>query len=197
MDDVKALFALFAMAMFANVLDKRTYMPLVSGVDEPSPTELEDQKVSDINAIPLLERRHYAYGRGLANDLLNWFLNQFGFRDTTDEDPDVVFANISIPFIGQLASYMVGYKSDAEDIDIPGVCTQDDFSAQVDMALARFDDMADAFDAFQQGGEFDIADYTLVKYDTPQKLFTPADDFFTSGQTTADEKFFAALDGEI
>ena len=75
MDDVKALFALFAMAFFGNVFDKRTYLPFIHSVNGPTTKECEQQKEDDINAIPLLERHHYCYTRGLAFDLIFWFLN--------------------------------------------------------------------------------------------------------------------------
>jgi hypothetical protein len=72
-DDAKALFALFAMAIYGNVFDKCTYMPFINSVDDLEEDELKNQKESDINAIPLIERHHYCYTRGLAFDLLFWF----------------------------------------------------------------------------------------------------------------------------
>lgn len=195
MDDVMAFLSLLGMALFANVLDKRTYMPFVSGVDDPSPEELEEQRYSDINAIPLLERRHYAYSRGLAFDLIGWFHTQFGFINVKDEDPDDVDSDISIPFIGQLAFHLLRYKEDAEEIAIPGACTLQDFAGQVEMAVSRFGDLGDAFDSFQQGEQFEINDYILKKYESTT-IYESVDDFFHAGKTTADEKYFAALDGQ-
>ena len=75
--DVKAFFALFAMAIFGNAFDKRTYMPLIFTVDGPSEDELKAQKQVDINAIPPLERQHYCYARGLVFNLIPWFFNHY------------------------------------------------------------------------------------------------------------------------
>lgn len=195
MDDVMALFSLLGMALFANVLDKRTYMPFVSGVDDPSPEELEEQRYSDINAIPLLERRHYAYSRGLAFDLISWFHTQFVFINTTDEDPYDADCDISIPFIGQLAFHLLQYKEEADEMAIPGACTLEDFAEQVEMAVSRFGDLGDAYDSFRQGEEFEINDYILKKSESTT-IYEPAIDFFHAGKTTADETYFAALDGQ-
>jgi len=93
MDDIKALFALFAMAIFGNVFDKCTYLPFIHSVNGPTLKECEQQKEANINAIPLLERRHYCYTRGLAFDLIFWFLNQFGFSKK-DQEPDDAYHDI-------------------------------------------------------------------------------------------------------
>ena len=99
MDDVKAFFALFVMAIYANVFDKCTYLPFIHSVNDPSPEECEQQKESDINAIPLLERRHYCYTSGLAFDLMLWFLNHYRFSQPMQEPEDeYAYGDILIPY---------------------------------------------------------------------------------------------------
>jgi hypothetical protein len=196
MDDVKALFALFAMALFGNVLDKRTYMPFVHGVNDPSLEEHQEQKDSDVNAISLLERRHYAYARGLAFDLIFWFLNHFGFSMPMQES-DATYGNLAIPFVAELAAYMVEYKWEAEERQVPGACTLDDFIRQVESALFGYEDMEDAYRSMEEGNPafaFDFAQYKLTPYDSPQAIWNPVTDFFEYGVTVADEEYFAALE---
>jgi hypothetical protein len=55
--------------------------------------------------------------------------------------------------------------------------------------------LGDAFDSFQQGEQFEINDYILKKYESTT-IYESVDDFFHAGKTTADEKYFAALDGQ-
>ena len=197
MDDVKALFALFAMAFFGNVLDKRTYMPFVHSVEDPSPQERLEQMDSNINAISLLERRHYAYTRGLAFDLIFWFLNRFDLSKPMEEPDAGGYGNLVVPFTAQVARYMVEYKWEAEDLEVPGACTRDDFIQQVEMALFRYDDMEDAHFSMEEGNPnfaFDFNDYTLTAYDSTQAIWDPVTDFFDFGLTLANQKYFAALD---
>jgi hypothetical protein len=198
MDDVKALFALFAMAIFGNVFDKRTYLPFIHSVNGPTPKEREQQKEADINAIPLLERRHYCYTRGLAFDLIFWFLNRFGFSKK-DQEPDDAYHDILAPYTAQLGRYMVEYKWEAVELEVPGACTRDDFQNQVLMALDTYNDMDDAYDNIEDTNPsfaFDFMDYQLTAYDSTQESYQPITDFFDWGKTLADEKYFAAVEGE-
>ena len=198
MDDVKALFSLFAMAILANVFDKRTYMPFVNSVNDPSPQELQEQKVSDTNAIPFLERRHYAYTRGLAFNLISWFLNRFSFSKGAD-DPDNEYGNLAVPFTADVANYMVQYKFEAHECDVPGACSLDDFIEQVHMALFGYEDMGDAFQVMEDDNPsfaFDLSEFTLKAFDTTQANWEPITDFFDFGQTQADRRYFSALDDQ-
>jgi hypothetical protein len=198
MDDVKALFALFAMAIFGNVFDKRTYMPFVHSVNDPSPKERQEQRDSDINAISLLERRHYAYTRGLAFDLIFWFLNRYGFSKPMEE-PGVTYGNLAVPFTAELALHMVEYKWEAQDCEVPGAGTRDDFIDQVEMAVFGYEEMEEAYQSMEERNPsfaFDFADYELTVYDTPRVLYEPVTDFFEFGLTLADQKYFAALEGQ-
>lgn len=198
MDDVKALFSLFAMAILANVFDKRTYMPFVHSVNDPSTQELREQKESDINAISFLERRHYAYTRGLAFNLLFWFLNRFGFSKGADE-PDDEYGNLAAPFTADVANFMVQYKWEAQDCKVPSVCTRDVFIQQVHMALFGYEDLEDAFQSMEDDHpsfQFDLSEYTVKAFVTTREQWEPITDFFNFGQTRADQKYFAALEDQ-
>jgi hypothetical protein len=198
MDDVKALLALFAMAIFGNVFDKRTYMPFIHSVNGPTLKEREQQKEDDINAIPLLERRHYCYTRGLAFDLIFWFLNRFGFSKE-DQEPDDAYHDILVPYTAQLGRYMVEYKCEALELEVPGACTRDDFENQVLMAIDSYNDMDDAYDNIEDSNPsfaFDFMDYKLTAYNSTQESYQPITDFFDWGKTLADDKYFAAVEGE-
>ena len=198
MDDVKALFALFAMAFFGNVFDKRTYLPFIHSVNAPTRKEREQQKEDDINAIPLLERRHYCYTRGLAFDLIFWFLNRFGFSKE-DQEPVDAYHDILAPYTAQLGRYMVEYKWEALELEVPGACTRDDFENQVLMAIDSYNDMDNAYDDIEDSNPsfaFDFMDYKLTAYNSTQESYQPITDFFDWGKTLADDKYFTAVEGE-
>ena len=195
MDDAKALFALFAMAIYANVFDKRTYMPFI---DDLSPEEREEQKAYDINAIPPLERRHYCYCRGLAFDLLSWFFNNYGFSKP-GEEPDYAYRQLFAPYIAELGHSMVEYKLAAEQHEVPSTYTAEDFRSQVEMALFEYRDMEDLYKDIEEPNPsfaFDIDDYTLKAYESMQNIHESITEYFECGQTIADRKYFAAVGGQ-
>ena len=195
MDDARALFALFAMAIYANVFDKRTYMPFI---DDLSSEEREEQKESDINAIPLLERRHYCYCRGLAFDLLSWFLNNYGFSKPTEE-PDFAYTQLFAPFVAELGRSMVEYKFDAEQREVPSAYTAVDFRSQVEMAIFEYKDMEGIYEEIEEPNPsfaFDFDDYTLKPYDSTQNIHESVTEYFGCGQNLADKKYFAAVGGQ-
>jgi hypothetical protein len=200
MDDMKALFALFAMAIYANVFDKRTYLPFIHSVNDPSPEEREQQKESDINAIPLLERRHYCYTRGLAFDLMFWFLNHYKFTQAMEEfDEDDAYGDIVVPYTVELGRCLVEYKCEAEELEVPSAFTRQDFQDQVQMTLDGYKDMEDTYDSMEDCNPsfaFDFTDYNLTAYDSTQETYAPITDFFEFGKTVADHKYFAAVEGQ-
>jgi len=200
MDDVKALFALFAVAIYGNVFDKRTYLPFIHSVNDPSPEEREQQKESDINAIPLLERRHYCYTRGLAFDLMFWFLNHYGFSPSIQElDDNDAYGDFLVPYTVELGRSLVEYKWEAQELEVPSICTREDFQDQVEMALDSYKDMAEAYDCIEDSNPsfaFDFMHYTLTAYDSTQAFHTPITDFFEFGKTIADHRYFTAVEGQ-
>jgi hypothetical protein len=198
MDDVKALFSLFLMSIYGNAFDKRTYMPFNHSVDEVSPEEREEQRQSDINAVPVLERRHYCYARGLAFDLLYWFLNRYGFAKPMEE-PDVAYPSVVVPITARLGQHMVAYKIEAEDLYVPSACTREQFQRQVEMALFTYEDMEEAYDDIEENNwdfAFDFMEYEVMPYESVQQWHKPLTDFFEFGKTRADQRYFAALEDE-
>ncbi|KIM38064.1 hypothetical protein M413DRAFT_13028 [Hebeloma cylindrosporum] len=200
MDDVKALFSLFAMAIFANVFDKRTYMPYIHSLQHPSAEEREQQKESDINSIPILERRHYCYTRGLAFDLLHWFFNHHRFWASTEPDgDDNGYISLLSPFTAALGRNMVEYKLEAEEHGHTGFCTAEDFQQQVEMALFAFNGMEEVYDDvqdFSSSFAHDFQDYNVTAHPSPQRYHEPIHDFFNFGKNVADSKYFSALEGQ-
>jgi hypothetical protein len=199
MDDVKALFALFQLALYGNAFDKRTYMPFIHKVDDLSAEELDEQRSSDINAIPLLERRHYCYARGLAFDLLFWFFNHFRFAKPKEEY-EAGYPNLLVPITAKLAQDMVAYKHKAEESDVHSTCGAPEFQQQVETALSKYDGMEDAYDNYSEGNDFDFAfnfmEFEVEEYGPSDNWHLPVTDFFDWGKTTADERYFAALENE-
>lgn len=198
MEDVKALFALFQLALYGNAFDKRTYMPFNHNVNNLSTEELEEQRSSDINAIPLLEWRHYCYARGLAFDLLFWFFNHFHFRKPMEE-PEDGYANVLVPITARLAYDMVAYKFEAEELDVHGTCGGLEFKAQVEMALLTYEVMEEAYEDIEDNAwnfAFDFMNFTVMEYGISDNWHPPVTDFFDLGKTSADERYFAALKHE-
>ena len=202
MDDVKAIFSLFAMAIFANVFDKRTYLPFNRSFSEPSPEELERQKEADINAIPPLERRHYCYTRGLAFDLIFWFLNRFGFHKPMEETDDAYDCLLS-PFTAELGRHIIAYKSEAENPTRPSYCDAVEFQKQVEMALFSFPGMEEAYDDMDDMEDlassfaFDFQDYDVTVFQSPQPFHPRVENLFEAGKNMADCKYFAAVEGQF
>ncbi|KIM35727.1 hypothetical protein M413DRAFT_32284 [Hebeloma cylindrosporum] len=193
-DDVKALFALFAMAVFANVLDERTYMPFVHTVEGPSAEERQVQKANDINAIPLLERRHYCYARGLAIDLLRWFFNHYSLAKPNQEADDG-YRFLLLPITAELGTTMVAYKLEAEGNQHPGLCDGEDFCMQVELAVA-LEGMKETYEGTEDPPStlaFNFDDYDVLSLQTPENSYPPIDNFFECGKNLADVLYFSSL----
>jgi len=198
MDDVKALFALFAMAIFGNAFDKRTYMPLIFTVDGLSEDELKAQKEADVNAIPPLERQHYCHTRGLAFDLIHWFFNHYSL-EKPNEEADDAYGCILAPFIAELGHKVIQYKFAAQENKRPGVCNGEEFEHQVKMALSikAMHFPFNAVESFSPSFEFDFDDYSVTALATTKNDYPFFEDFLGAGKNDADETYFAALGGQF
>ena len=210
MDDVKALFALFTMAIFLNAFDKRTYLHITNS---PSSKHHRRQWENDLNAISLLERRHYSYTRGLAFDLIHWFFNRYGLS-MPDEEPDDAYTCLLAPFVAETGRNMVKYKFAAENNQHSGNCTGLEFEEQVKKAIFCFDPMQEIYEdmdvclADDDDGidddvdlypsfAFDFGDYDVVPYDSTQHFYSSIDDFFEFGKNSADCAYFRALESQF
>lgn len=196
------MFALFTLALFANVFDKRTYQPFIDSFDAPSPQERELQLQADINAIPLLERRHYCYTRGLALDLIHWFCNHYALStkesESTNLESDAVYEYLLVPFIADLAHSMVSYKARHHSNEHPGFCNPEDFQNQIEMALT-FNNIKRAYDELEMEEleeDFSMPSfhtYHVVALNPPQNDYPPIADPFETGKNMADDTYFAAI----
>ena len=110
MNDIKALFALFALALFSNVFNKQTYMSFIYGINGPSPQEWEQQQKDNLNTVSLFERRHYYYMQGLTFDLIIWFFNHYALC-RPDEEGDNAYNSLLVPFITELTQKFIIYNS--------------------------------------------------------------------------------------
>ena len=54
-EDLKPLFSLFGLAVFMNVLDKRTYRPYIEAGDPLLPDAIAQRQEYDRNAIPYIQ----------------------------------------------------------------------------------------------------------------------------------------------
>src|ERR1700704_2076090 len=101
------------MALFMNTIDQRTYVPFGQAGANITPEEHTRQQRTDINSIPLIERRHFCYVRGLALDLVRWFFSRYGVGDSMG-DSGGGYLELLAPIMASIAVEMVRYKSKAE-----------------------------------------------------------------------------------
>ena len=65
----------------------------------------------DLNAIPIVERYHLCYTRGLSFNLLGWFFENFSFSSIDFEEYDVEpLTTIFVPFLVHVGRQIVRYK---------------------------------------------------------------------------------------
>jgi hypothetical protein len=207
MRDVESLIAVFTMAIFMNVLDPRTYIPFAQAGATPTVEQHQDHETWDFNGIPLVERRHCCYVRGLAFDLLNWFFNRFQLfdKDGPVSEPYAVMVN---SFVGCVAKDMLRYKMKATEAGIPGYCTTSAFREQINLSLS-FSGMRSAFDIICKRTESERAKdeykhnrlqvgvpelpFRLQPYPHVKFHYARVDDYFKDGRNWADNKYFSRL----
>jgi len=114
-----------------NALDKRTYIPLA----EAGGT-LTQLKNKNNNAIPMVERRHCCYIRGLAFDIMGWFNDHYELRceGMHSDGGQLQLA----PLIAKFGSDMVRYKRKVDERGAVGAYNVTVFERQVEMALFGF-----------------------------------------------------------
>jgi len=192
-----------------NALDKRTYMPFLQPGTTLTADELRSQKEIGLNAIPLVERRHCCYVRGLAFDLLAWFLNRYSLErePRISDDP---YLNTVVPIAAALGRDMVLYKQRATKDGNVGVCSPKAFEKQVEMSLFRFDGMEEYYkglveleDDKEHKERYESGDLELVfildlwrltKNSPVQQYNPPVKDFLADGKNRADTKYFAGIE---
>jgi hypothetical protein len=225
LDDARDLFSLVTMALFLNVFDERTY-GLSSETHRDDAEALEQcYDAYDLNAIPIIERHHLCYTRGLALDLLVWFFENYSFYSAEFEDADVDgYAAVFTPFAVHIGRQILKYKRAAEGHGHTSFSSFEQVRHQVQSALfplkfARdvwIEDKADEEErAHQEKADddeevdddgddgldssnlyWDMADYSISRREIPEER-QASDNFFEDGKTNADERFFRGLSSQF
>jgi len=204
MRDVESLICLFAMALFMNALDKRTYIPFAQAGANLTSEERLRQREMDLNSIPHIERRHCCYVRGLAFDLVGWFFNYYKLKGETIDPSKGDFSLLPV-LIAVIARYMVRYKYMAHGNGIKGVCSASAFERQIKMSLFAFPGFEEEYKALQDKGDGKenpntlrlpsvLEGLDLMVRDKP-KDYQPIVDYFRAGKNRADNKYFFAVKG--
>jgi len=208
--DARSLLSLFTMAMFMNALDKRTYMPFARAGSPLTREESSLQRDMDLNAIPLIERRHCCYIRGLAFDLLAWFQAHYKLIAPVGHEAEPHLADLA-PTVGAFGRHLVRYKERAAEAGIPGVCGVAAFKRQIEMSLFGFEGMDEEYKLAMDEEQTDEAEeqyrngdlsfpftrkgFHVIPYSTMEPLHTKITDYFKAGKNRADSKYFYALRG--
>jgi hypothetical protein len=217
MDDVRDFFSLVTIAIFLNVLDERTYQLSTSTIQEDPIVLQRCHDMFDLNAIPVVERHHLCYTRGLSIDLLNWLFANYSFSSIDLEDDDIdANAIIFIPFIIHVGRQIVRYKRMAEEHGNMTSSTSEQVNRQVQLALFRFESMRDAWleekateeekshhcdtsnDEFFDSCDldYDLSSYAINLRDPPEKRNSDSN-FLEEGKNEADRRFFHGLSSQF
>jgi len=219
LDDARDLFSLVTAAIFLNVLDDRTY-------ELSSETSQKDLKILqqchdifDLNAIPVVERHHLCYTRGLSIDLLNWFFENYHFSSLDLEEDDVdAYSVIFVPFIVHIGRQIIKYKRAAEGLEHAASSTSEEVNRQVQSALFGFDfvrdtwleeraieeqqshdqDMDDDDDQTPDTCDldYDFSGFSISQREMPE-IRKSRNNLLEDGKTKADERFFLGLASEF
>jgi hypothetical protein len=218
LDDIRDLFSLVTMAIFLNVFDERTYETCSESHRIDSAILEKCHDVFDLNAIPVFERHHICYIRGLSFDLLEWFFENYSFSSVELEEEDIdAFGTIFIPFAVGIGRQILKYKRDAEDRRYASSSSFDQVKRQVQSALfpLKFardtwleekaaaeeknherevddeDDEAGIRDLF-----CDISEYSFKIREIPEERRCSGK-YFEEGKTEADKRFFKGLSSQF
>lgn len=225
LDDARDLFSLVALAIFLNVFDERTYQ-MSSETHQNDPVALlECHKNFDLNAIPVIERHHLCYIRGLSLDLLEWFFENYSFSSIDFGEDDVdAFSVIFIPFVVRIGRQIVKYKRDAAKYQSKTCSTAKQVNHQIQSALFSFKFARDAWseeraaeeeedhqaeDDYQEEADVDkivdadacdlncdISGYSISRREVAEER-NSSSSFLEDGKTDADKRFFRGLASEF
>ena len=116
LDSAHNLFALAIIAISLNVFDKRTDLLLLDTLEPDIENLQQCQDSFDLNAIHVVEHYHSCYTRGLALNLIHWFLKSYLFSivnsDIADGD---AYKSIFVPFTVHIGQHLIQYKHTAEE----------------------------------------------------------------------------------
>jgi hypothetical protein len=212
MDGVGDLFALFAAAMFLNVFDARTYQAPTISVNQSSHNQEKVRTYFDLNAIPVIERLHFCYTRGLVLDLVFWFFDQYSF--TEEEEEIDGYRAILIPFFVHVARHIERYKEVAVEYGYSDSDNKTAMRHQMNCLLQCRDEIAEEYEKQRAADEeagydeesnsideppkkydmgFDFSRFTISKREVPTNNSTRIVDFLAAGQSSADMRFLKGL----
>jgi hypothetical protein len=222
MDDARDLLSLVAIAIFLNAFDERSYVPSSDTVQD-DPTILQQcHTVFDLNAIPVVERHHLCYTRGLALDLMAWFFENYffthdDFGEKEEEDVDA-YTVIFVPFLVHIGRRIIRYKRHAEEHGHTALPSLKQVSRQIQWALFSFESMRDVWletktdeqeKSYQDADSdadsdrwddpedndlaYDLSDYAIHRRKEPESRYSSARKLLENGKTMADERFFRGL----
>ena len=218
-DDVRDLFALVTMAIFLNVLDERTYQLSLEAYQEELNILQMCHNIFDLNAIPVIERHHLCYTRGLSIDLLEWFFENYSISSVELEENDVdAFPTVFVPFIVHIGRQITKYKHAAEERGVVTSSTFKQVNCQVQSALFAIDSMRDGWleeKAAEQEQEYcldladdesvdldalnldyDLSGYVVSRREVPTERKSNGN-FIENGKSDADKRFFRGLTSEF
>jgi hypothetical protein len=212
-DDARDLLALATMAIFLNVFDERTYQ-LSTETHQDDPNALQQcHDAFDLNAIPVVERHHLCYTRGLSLDLIEWIFENFSFSSVElDEDDIDAFDTIFIPFIVCIGRQIAKYKRAAEEHGHESSSTFEQVNRQIQSALFPLELARDVWveekasedekdhnedaDDDEYDLDFDLSGYNISPRDIPARR-NSCDNFLEKGKTNADKRFFRGLSSQF
>lgn len=216
MDDVRDFFSLLTIAHFLNVFDERTYQLSSDTLQEDRAVLQQCHDVFDLNAIPIVERHHMCYTRGLTIELLNWFFANYSISSVEFEEGDIDGNNyIFAPFVVHIGRQIVRYKRFAEKSGHTTSATSNEVNRQIQWALFAFKFMRDTWledkaeeeerkynddsddelciDSPDCDLDFDLSPYSITQRDKPINHGYNIDNYVEEGKTIADRRFFQGL----
>lgn len=206
MDGVSDLFALFTITMFLNVFDDRTYCQPEISANQPKHRLATLQVNFDINAIPVTERLHFCYTRGLVFDLLFWFFNHYSISNRHDPDKEINgYRDLLIPFLVHVGRHIMDYKRTAYSKGYQACISPDQVEQQVRSVLFCRREIKREYEkqisahheaddpSYKYDMGFDFTDFTINERQLPISNRIPIIDFLTEGQTLGDKRFFKGL----
>ena len=111
MDGVRDLSSLFAVIMFLNIFNDWTYQSLLISANQTHNSLQKVQDLFDLNAIPVVERLHFCYTRGLVLDLVFWFFDHYSLLHGDYFDKEINgYQDVLIPFLVHVGRPIICYK---------------------------------------------------------------------------------------
>lgn len=215
-DGVRDLFALFAVTMFSNALDDRTYQLPTISANQPRHTLQNIQNVFDLNAIPVIERHHFCYTRGLVLNIVLWFFDHYLLSNHNNVDEEIDgYDSILIPFLVHVGRHIIYYKRAAVNRGCQSTSTEKQVEDQIRSVLfyrqefkeeferqlsadhktgyyshasVSTDNPAEAYDM-----SFKFSDFTITERQIPTTNRFELTNFLIEGQTLADKRYFTGL----